>query len=31
MTPRYATDSLRKKLKVIGLSMEIPSVPPPPA
>lgn len=30
ITPRYATDSLRKKLKVIGLSMEIPSVPPSP-
>lgn len=30
VTPRYAQDSLRKKLKVIGLSMELPSVPPPP-
>src|SRR3989442_8763917 len=28
--PRYAQDSLRKKLKVVGLSMELPSVPPPP-
>jgi ribonucleoside-diphosphate reductase beta chain len=28
--PRYAQDSLRKKLKVIGLSMELPYVPPPP-
>jgi ribonucleoside-diphosphate reductase beta chain len=30
VTPRYAQDSLRKKLKVVGLSMEVPSVPPPP-
>ncbi len=30
VTPRYAVDSLRKKLKVIGLSMELPAVPPPP-
>ncbi len=29
-TPRYGVESLRKKLKVIGLSMEIPDVPPPP-
>lgn len=29
-TPRYGAESLRKKLKVIGISMEIPSVPPPP-
>ena len=29
-TPRYAQDSLRKKLKVIGLEMELPTVPPPP-
>ncbi len=31
-TPRYALDSLRKKLKVIGLSMDssLPKVPPPP-
>ncbi|RAQ96449.1 ribonucleotide-diphosphate reductase subunit beta [Thermogemmatispora tikiterensis] len=29
-TPRYAIESLRKKLKGIGLSMELPSVPPPP-
>src|SRR5438874_6663863 len=28
--PRYAQDSLRKKLKVAGLSMELPYVPPPP-
>jgi ribonucleoside-diphosphate reductase beta chain len=32
VSPRYAVDSLRKKLKVIGLSMEseLPTVPPPP-
>lgn len=30
VTPRYAVDSLRKKVKVIGLSMELPTVPPPP-
>jgi ribonucleoside-diphosphate reductase beta chain len=30
ITPRYAQDSLRKKLKVIGLEMELPPVPPPP-
>ena len=30
ITPRYALDSLRKKVKVIGLSMELPKVPPPP-
>ncbi len=30
VSPRYAQDSLRKKLKVIGLSMELPTVPPPP-
>ncbi|MFL5623966.1 MAG: ribonucleotide-diphosphate reductase subunit beta [Ktedonobacteraceae bacterium] len=30
VTPRYAQDSLRKKIKVIGLSMELPAVPPPP-
>ena len=30
VTPRYALDSLRKKVKVIGLSMELPKVPPPP-
>jgi ribonucleoside-diphosphate reductase beta chain len=30
ITPRYAQDSLRKKLKVIGLSMPLPEVPPPP-
>lgn len=29
-SPRYGVESLAKKLKVIGLSMEIPSVPPPP-
>jgi len=28
--PRYVLESLRKKLKVIGLSMELPTVPPPP-
>lgn len=28
--PRYAVESLRKKLKVIGLNMEVPSVPPSP-
>ncbi len=30
LSPRYAQESLRKKLKVIGLSIEMPSVPPPP-
>jgi ribonucleoside-diphosphate reductase beta chain len=30
VTPRYAVDSLRKKLKVIGMEMELPAVPPPP-
>jgi ribonucleoside-diphosphate reductase beta chain len=30
VTPRYAQDSLRKKIKVIGLSMELPTVPPAP-
>lgn len=30
-TPRFAQDSLRKKLKVVGLSMNLPEVPPPPA
>ena len=30
VTPRYAQDSLRKKIKVIGLSMELPPVPSPP-
>ena len=30
VTPRYALDSLRKKIKVVGLSMELPVVPPPP-
>jgi ribonucleoside-diphosphate reductase beta chain len=30
VTPRYAVESLTKKMKVIGLSMELPSVPPPP-
>ncbi|HZR42138.1 MAG TPA: ribonucleotide-diphosphate reductase subunit beta [Ktedonobacteraceae bacterium] len=30
MTPRYGVDSLRKKIKVIGLEMPMPSVPPPP-
>jgi ribonucleoside-diphosphate reductase beta chain len=28
MTPRYAVESLGKKLKVIGLSMKLPEVPP---
>jgi hypothetical protein len=27
MTPRYAQESLGKKLKVIGLSMKLPPVP----
>lgn len=31
LSPRYAVESLRKKLKVVGLSMELPTVPPPPA
>ncbi len=30
LTPRYAIESLSKKLKVIGLEMELPTVPPPP-
>ena len=30
MTPRYAVESLGKKLKVIGLSMKLPTVPLPP-
>jgi ribonucleoside-diphosphate reductase beta chain len=30
VTPRYAVESLTKKMKVIGLSMELPAVPPPP-
>lgn len=30
ITPRFAQDSLRKKLKVVGLSMALPEVPPPP-
>jgi ribonucleoside-diphosphate reductase beta chain len=30
VSPRYALDSLRKKIKVIGLSLELPVVPPPP-
>lgn len=30
VSPRYALDSLRKKIKVIGLSMELPVVPPAP-
>jgi ribonucleoside-diphosphate reductase beta chain len=30
VTPRYGVDSLRKKIKVIGLEMPMPSVPPPP-
>jgi ribonucleoside-diphosphate reductase beta chain len=28
VTPRFAVDSLRKKLKVVGLSMPLPEVPP---
>ncbi len=31
LTPRYAQDSLRKKLKVVGLSMPLPEVPAAPA
>lgn len=31
LVPRYACDSLRKKLKVIGLHMELPELPPVPA
>jgi len=31
VTPRYAVESLRKKLKVIGLNMALPDVPPTPA
>lgn len=30
ITPRFAVESLRKKLKVVGLSMPLPEVPPPP-
>lgn len=30
LTPRYGQESLGKKLKVIGLSMPLPAVPPPP-
>ena len=30
VTPRYGVESLAKKLKVIGLSMKLPEVPPPP-
>ena len=30
VTPRYGLDSLRKKLKVVGLSMALPEVPPAP-
>ncbi len=30
VSPRYAVESLQKKLKVIGLSMPLPTVPPPP-
>ena len=30
LVPRYGVDSLRKKLKVIGVEMELPSIPPPP-
>lgn len=31
LTPRYGRNSLAKKLKVIGLNMALPEVPPPPA
>jgi ribonucleoside-diphosphate reductase beta chain len=31
LVPRYGVDSLRKKLKVVGIEMELPSVPPPPS
>ncbi|QBD80416.1 hypothetical protein EPA93_32370 [Ktedonosporobacter rubrisoli] len=31
VSPRYGLESLRKKVKVIGLSLELPTVPPPPA
>src|SRR5579884_3907595 len=31
ITPRYGLESLQKKLKVIGLSMPLPTVPPPPS
>jgi ribonucleoside-diphosphate reductase beta chain len=30
LSNRYSLDSLRKKLKVVGISMELPTVPPPP-
>ena len=30
ITPRYAQESLKKKLRVIGLSMDMPAVPPVP-
>jgi ribonucleoside-diphosphate reductase beta chain len=30
MTPRYAEESLAKKLKVVGLSMKLPTLPLPP-
>ncbi len=30
LSNRYSLDSLRKKLKVVGVSMELPTVPPPP-
>src|SRR6266702_4360132 len=30
VTPRYGVESLGKKLKVIGMSMKLPEVPPPP-
>lgn len=30
LLPRFAQDSLRKKLKVVGLSIKLPDVPPPP-
>lgn len=31
ITPRYGRESLRKKLKLMGLQFELPSVPPPPS
>lgn len=30
-SPRYGVESLRKKLKVVGLTMDLPNIPPPPA
>lgn len=31
ITPRYAVESLRKKLKVVGLAMSLPTIPAPPS